>query len=43
MFPLTADGRSLVLKMVYTGQEQMRIFSYHAGLTPEPTPRSLAG
>lgn len=43
IFPLEADGRTFVLRMVYDGQETFRVFSYHIGLTPEPTPRSLAG
>lgn len=43
MFPLEADGRSLVMKFIYEGQESFRLFSYHPGLTPEPTPRSVAG
>lgn len=41
MLPLGAEGRTFVLKAVYTGSEAFRLFSYHVGLTPEPTPRSM--
>ncbi len=43
IFPLESDGRTFVLKLVYDGPEQFRLFSYHVGLTPESMPRSLAG
>lgn len=36
--PLSADGRTFVLKMTYTGQEQFRHFAYHPGLIPETRP-----
>lgn len=39
--PLTAEGRSFVLKAVYTGQERFRLFSYHVGLVPETASRSF--
>lgn len=33
--PLSADGRTFVLRVNYQGQEQFRMFSYHVGLVPE--------
>ncbi len=39
--PLEAEGRSFVLKAVYTGQERFRLFSYHVGLVPETASRSF--
>jgi hypothetical protein len=37
--PLSADGRSVVLKASYTGQERFAIFGYAIGLVPEVMPR----
>lgn len=39
--PLSADGRSFVLKLTYTGQEQFRMFSYHVGIVPESRSRGF--
>lgn len=39
--PLSAEGRSFVLKAVYTGQERFRLFSYHVGMVPETASRSF--
>lgn len=41
MLPLSADGRTFVLKLTYTGQEQFRLFSYHPGLVPESASREI--
>jgi hypothetical protein len=43
MFPLSADGRTCVLKAVYVGQEAFKMYSYHLGLVPETKSRSFAG
>lgn len=42
MFPLSADGRTCVLKMVYVGQAAFKVYSYHLGLVPETKSRSFA-
>ncbi len=42
MLPLSADGRTFVLKLQYVGQEQFRMFSYHVGLVPESRSRSFS-
>lgn len=42
ILPLSADGRTFVLKLNYTGQEQFRLFSYHPGLVPEVASRSFS-
>ena len=39
--PLTADGRTFVQKITYSGQEAFRVFSYHPGVVPEPKSRSF--
>lgn len=39
--PLSADGRSFVLKLTYVGQEQFRMFSYHVGIVPESRSRGF--
>lgn len=39
--PLSADGRSFVLKLTYEGMEQFRMFSYHIGLVPESRSRGF--
>jgi hypothetical protein len=41
MLPLTADGRTFVLKMVYVGQETFKLYSYHVGLVPETHSRAF--
>jgi hypothetical protein len=41
MLPLGADGRTFVLKVIYVGQEQWKLFSYHPGLVPETASRSF--
>jgi len=40
--PLASDGRTFVLKMVYSGQERFRLFSYHPGLVPESRSRAFS-
>jgi hypothetical protein len=42
MLPLSADGRTFVLKLIYVGQESFRMFSYHVGLVPETRSRSFS-
>jgi hypothetical protein len=39
--PLSADGRTFVLRLNYSGQEQFRMFSYHVGLVPESRSRGF--
>lgn len=40
--PLSAQGRTYVQKFTYSGQEQLRIFSYHVGLVNEPKSRAFS-
>lgn len=40
--PLNADGRTYVQKLTYTGQEKLKIFSYHVGLVPESQSRAFS-
>ena len=40
--PLRADGRTLVVKLTYTGLKTWRLFSYHPGLVPEQHSRSFS-
>ena len=40
--PLTADGRTYVQTLTYTGTEKMRLYSYHVGLVPEPASRGFS-
>jgi hypothetical protein len=42
MLPLSADGRTFVLKMVYAGQERFKLYSYHVGLVPESQSRAFS-
>lgn len=42
MLPLSAEGRTFVLKMNYTGQERFRLYSYHPGLVPESRSRAFS-
>lgn len=42
LLPLSADGRTFVLKLVYVGKEAFRLFSYHVGLVPETKSRSFS-
>lgn len=42
LLPLGADGRTFVLKAVYTGQESFRLYSYHVGIVPETHSRSFS-
>ena len=42
VLPLSADGRTFVLKMTCSGTESQRIFSYHPGLRPESASRSFS-
>lgn len=39
---LTAAGRTYVQSLTYSGQEQMRIFSYHVGVVPEAASRGFS-
>jgi hypothetical protein len=39
--PLSADGRTFVLNLLYTGQEAFKMFSYHIGLVPEARSRGM--
>ncbi|MGE0445578.1 MAG: hypothetical protein AB7P99_10140, partial [Vicinamibacterales bacterium] len=39
--PITADGKSVVTKLVYTGTEQFKCFGYAHVIVPEPKPRTL--
>ena len=40
--PLSADGRTFVLKFQYVGKEQFRMYSYHVGLVPETRSRGFS-
>lgn len=42
MLPLSADGRSAVVKMTYVGMEKFRLFNYHMGVVPEPKSREFS-
>lgn len=42
LLPLSADGRTYVQKLTYTGQEPFRVFSYHLGVRPEVHSRSFS-
>jgi hypothetical protein len=42
MLPLSADGRTCVVKVVYSGTERFRLFDYHVGLQPETTVRAFS-
>lgn len=37
--PLTSEGRTVVMKATYTGQERFRLFTYAFGVVPEGAPR----
>lgn len=39
--PLSANGRTFVLKLNYSGQEQFRHYAYNAGIVPEPRSRGF--
>jgi hypothetical protein len=39
--PMTASGRSLVMKYTYIGDERMKVFSYTPVVVPEPEPRQM--
>lgn len=39
---LAAQGRTYVQSLTYSGQEQMRIFSYHVGVVPESQSRAFS-
>lgn len=40
--PLSANGRTFVLKMTYSGQEAFKVFSYNVGVVPETRSRSFS-
>ena len=42
ILPLRANGRTFVLKLVYTGTERFKLFNYHVGLVPETASRSFS-
>lgn len=42
MLPIRADGRTAVLKSVYSGKQQFRLFSYHFGIQPETQSRAFS-
>jgi hypothetical protein len=42
MLPLTASGRTFVLKYVYLGQNAYKLFSYNVGLVPETASRDFS-
>jgi hypothetical protein len=39
--PINSDGRSVSLRITYTGQEQMKVFTYALGIVPERQPRQM--
>jgi hypothetical protein len=39
---LEADGRTLVQRLTYVGQEKWKLFSYHVGIVPEPRSRAFS-
>jgi hypothetical protein len=40
--PLNAEGRTVVTKTIYIGQERFRHFTYAYGIQPEPAPRQMS-
>jgi hypothetical protein len=42
LLPLSADGRTFVQTLTYTGQEAWRLYTYHVGLVPESRSRSFS-
>ena len=42
ILPLSADGRTFVLKAVYVGQDAFKLYSYHVGIVPESRSRSFS-
>jgi hypothetical protein len=42
MLPLSSDGRTFVLKMVYRGTERFKLYSYHVGIVPETQSRAFS-
>lgn len=40
--PLTSEGRTAVLKAIYTGQERFKWFTYAFDILPEPAPRKAS-
>lgn len=42
MLPLSADGRTMVMKAVYVGQAAFKLYSYHLGLVPETQSRAFS-
>jgi hypothetical protein len=42
MLPLRADGRTAVVKAVYTGKQKFRLFNYHLGIQPETQSRAFS-
>jgi hypothetical protein len=41
MHPLRSEGRTMVVRVQYVGQERWRLFSYHSGLVTEMNIRSF--
>lgn len=39
--PISASGRTLVLRFSYVGQERMKVYSYTPVIVPEPKPRQM--
>jgi len=42
MLPLSANGRSYVQKITYSGQERFKLFSYQPGIQPETRSRDFS-
>jgi hypothetical protein len=40
--PMGAEGRTVTLKMTYTGQERFKVFTYTYGLQPDNMPRQVS-
>lgn len=40
--PLSAEGRNVSQKFVYTGMEDFTVFNYHVGMVPEPNVRQVS-
>lgn len=40
--PLSADGRTFVQKITYSGTQKFRLYSYHVGLVPESRSRAFS-
>jgi hypothetical protein len=40
--PMTAEGRTVTLKLTYTGQERFKVYTYTFGISPDSMPRQVS-